>query len=104
MNCSEIRRRLSDAESLDRPPLPLRPHLATCSSCRNWLIHLTELEARLPLLPIPSSNAAKNRLLEQLRQPAPSSAQHLRVVAPDLSWTPPKERGLRKLSVAFALA
>jgi hypothetical protein len=103
MSCDVTRRNLLNAERPDRPPAALRPHLAECPSCRDWLHNLTELEARVPLLPVPPSDAAKARLLKQLRE-TPLVPESLRVVAPELPFTPPKERGLRKLAVALALA
>jgi hypothetical protein len=100
MSCAETRRLLLNAERPDRPPAALRPHLTECPSCRDWLRSLTEIEARVPLLPVPSSDSAKARLLKQLWE----APQSLRVVAPELPFTPPKERGLRKAAVAVALA
>jgi hypothetical protein len=102
MSCEATRRHLLSLERPDRPPAALRPHLAECPACREWVIGLTELEARVPYLPVPPSEAAKARLLKQLREPAlvPDS---LRVEIPILPFTPPKERGLRKLAVALAL-
>jgi hypothetical protein len=67
------------------------------------LRNLTEIEARIPHLPVPSSTSAKARLLKQVRE-APLVPPSLRVVAPALPLTPPKERGLRKAAVAVALA
>ncbi len=103
MSCEATRRDLLSAERPDRPPPALRPHLAGCPACRDWLRQLVELEARVPQLPVPRSGAAKARFLQQLREP-PVVAESLRVVAPELPFIPPKERGLRKLAVALALA
>jgi hypothetical protein len=103
MSCEATRRDLLNAERPGRPPAALRPHLAGCPACRDWLRKLVELEARVPQLPVPRSGAAKARFLQQLREP-PVVAESLRVVAPELPFIPPKERGLRKLAVALALA
>src|SRR5437868_664080 len=103
MSCEATRRHLLSAERPDRPPAVLRPHLADCPSCRDWLRNLTEVEARVPYLHVPPSDAAKARFLKQLREPLQMSEMP-RVVAPVLPFTPPKERGLRKLAVALALA
>jgi hypothetical protein len=102
MSCEATRRHLLSLERPDRPPAALRPHLAECPACREWVIGLTELEARVPYLPVPPSEAAKARLLKQLREPA-LVPESLRVEIPILPFTPPKERGLRKLAVAMAL-
>jgi hypothetical protein len=103
MNCELTRRQLLSLERPDRPPAAARPHLAECPSCRDWLRNLTEIESRVPLLPVPPSDAAKARLLKQLHE-TPLVPESLRVVAPELPFTPPKERGLRKAAVAVALA
>jgi hypothetical protein len=103
MICEVTRRQLLSADRPDRPPPAVRPHLAECPSCRDWLRNLTEVEARIPLLPVPPSDDAKGRLLKQLREP-PLVHESLRVVAPELPFTPPKERALRKAAVAVALA
>ena len=103
MICEVTRRQLLTAERPERPPPAVRPHLAECSSCRDWLHNLTEVEARVPLIPVPPSDDAKAQLLRQLREPLPVH-ESLRVVAPELPFTPPKERALRKAAVAVALA
>jgi hypothetical protein len=103
MSCEATRRQLLNAERPDRPPLALRTHLAECPSCRYWLQNLTEVESRVPYLPVPPSDTAKERFLKQLREP-PLVPESMRVVAPVLPFTPPKERGLRKLAVALSLA
>jgi hypothetical protein len=103
MTCEATRHHLLNAERPDRPPPALRTHLAECPSCRYWLQNLTEVEARVPYLPVPPSDAAKERFLKQLREP-PLVTESVRVVAPVLPFTPPKERGLRKLAVALSLA
>jgi hypothetical protein len=103
MSCDATRRQLLSAEHPDRPPPALRPHLAECASCRDWLSNLSEIELRVPYLPVPPSDSAKARLLKLLREP-PLVPESMRVVPPVLPFTPPKERGLRKLSVALALA
>jgi hypothetical protein len=103
MSCEETRRELMNADRPDRPPAAVRPHLAECPACRDWLRNLTEVEARVPSLPVPPSGAAKARVLKLLRE-QPAVPQSLRVVVPELPFIPPRDRGLRKLSVALALA
>jgi hypothetical protein len=103
MSCEATRRQLLNAERPDRPPPVLRTHLAECASCRYWLQNLTEVESRVPYLPVPPSETAKERFLKQLREP-PLVPESMRVVAPMLPFTPPKERGLRKLAFALTLA
>jgi hypothetical protein len=103
MSCEVTRRQLLTADRPDRPPSVLRPHLAECPACRDWLRNLVDMEARVPYLPVPPSDAAKARLLKQLHE-APLVPESLRVVAPELPFMPPKERGLRKLAVALTLA
>jgi hypothetical protein len=103
MTCEATRQQLLNAERPDRPPPSLRGHLADCPSCRYWLQTLTDVESRVPYLPVPPSESAKERFLKQLREP-PLVPESMRVVAPVLPFTPPKERGLRKLAVALTLA
>jgi hypothetical protein len=103
MSCEATRRQLLNAEHPDRPVPALRPHLAECASCRDWLFNLTEIESRVPYLHVSPSDSAKARLLKQLRE-TPLVPESMRVVAPVLPFTPPKERGLRKLAVALSLA
>jgi hypothetical protein len=103
MICETTRQTLLNSEHPDRPPPALRAHLIECPSCRAWLRNLVEIETRVPYLPVPSSEAAKAQLLDELRD-SPLVPPYLRVVAPELPLTPPKERGLRKASVAVALA
>lgn len=104
MNCATTRHRLLTAERPDRPPAVVRPHLADCPACQDWLRNLAELESQVPALPVPASSEAKIQVLRRLREWPAATVESLRLVPPELPFMPAKERGLRKLSVAFALA
>lgn len=103
MTCEATRKQLLSLERPDRPPAAVRPHLAECAACREWVSNLADLESRVAELPVPSSEAAKARVLKQLREPPPV-LDTFRVEIPTLPFTPPKERGLRKLAFALSLA
>lgn len=108
MNCTVIQRRLLAAEQPDQPAADIQSHLAECPVCRAFQRRLVQMERQIPLLPVPPSTA-KAELLGRIL--GPSTASTLR---PPLGERPnpwrstlapgPKERGLRKMSVAFALA
>jgi len=101
MSCDRVRRVLLAAEAPEPPPLDVRPHLAECRECRAWLHRLGTMERQLAVLPVPPS-AGKDRLLRQLRDLGPG---RLPLPSQSMPWPAQlKERGLRKLSVAFALA
>src|SRR4051812_8691807 len=107
MSCDLTRRRLLAAEPPARPGPDVKRHLACCPACRGWQQGLAALEAQVALLPVPPSDG-KRRLLKQLLAPAETAAERalppLRIVPPAPRTTPPKERGLRKLSLAVAVA
>jgi hypothetical protein len=65
MNCTLLQRRLLALEDPRRPPAEWREHLAHCAACRAWQRRIVEVEARLPLLPVPAT-AAKARLIERV--------------------------------------
>jgi hypothetical protein len=104
MNCLKIRNRLLADPTPAQPSVEVLRHLGRCAACRSLQRRLVEVEKQLPMLPVP---------------PAPGRAAFLRrirqgegVLAPAVStsdlWLNPrprdKERGLRKVALAFALA
>jgi hypothetical protein len=108
VNCTVIQRCLLTAEQPDQPAADVQIHLAECPACRAWQRRLVQVERQIPLLPLPPSSA-KAELLRRIRGMTPSDTARPAVAEPPpLSWFPlapgPKERALRKLSVAFALA
>jgi hypothetical protein len=104
VNCTVIQRRLLSAEQPEQPATDITSHLAQCPACRAWQRRLVQMERHIPLLPVPPS-PAKALLLQRLRADAarPTAADPLHLWhsarAPGA-----KERGLRKVAVAFALA
>ncbi len=108
MNCTVIQRRLLSAEQPDQPAAEIKGHLAQCPACRAWQRRLLQVERQIPLLPVPPSTA-KAELLQRLLGPAPADATRPALAELPSPWRSslapgPKERGLRKLSIAFALA
>jgi hypothetical protein len=111
MNCDTAQRRLLGSERPDEPPPEVEAHLADCGACRAWQQRLAEVERLLPLLPVPAS-AARGELVQRVlsgplpppAEPAPAPPVLPLLSRPSLPTAPPKERGLRKLAVAFALA
>jgi hypothetical protein len=55
MNCEQYQRRLLGTESPDRPAPEVEAHLVRCAACREWQGRLLQLEANVPLLPVPPS-------------------------------------------------
>jgi len=100
MNCDAARRRLLADEHPDRPTDDgVRRHLAACSACRALARRLAQAERQIPHLPVPPSSAKAVFVRRFLRAGGPVVR---RVPMP---WSPPaKERGLKKLSLAVAIA
>lgn len=108
MNCTVIQRRLLSAEQPDQPADEVKSHLAQCAVCRACQRRLLRIERQVALLPVPPSTA-KNELLRQLLGTASGDAARPTLAEPSHFWRSslalgPKERALRKLSLAFALA
>ncbi len=108
MNCTVIQRRLLSAEQPEQPPDDIKGHLAQCPSCRAWQRRLLQLERQIPQLPVPPSTA-KEQFLQRIVGPRRPNAEHAAIADPAVLWRStlapgPKERGLRKLSLAFAMA
>ncbi|HEY7310568.1 MAG TPA: hypothetical protein VH643_14485 [Gemmataceae bacterium] len=108
MNCTVIQRRLLSAEHPDQPAADVRSHLNQCPACRAWQRRLVQVERQIPLLPVPPSTR-RTELLQRILGPVPGDVAHQPIAEPPNHWRHtlapgPKERGLRKLSVAFALA
>ena len=108
MNCTIIQRRLLSAEQPDHPPTEILDHLAECPRCREWQLRLVRMEQRIPLLPVPPSTAKAELLARILSANPRAVVRQIVAVRPPARWSSmtngQKERGLRKMSVAFALA
>ncbi len=104
MNCTVIQRRLLAAERPEQPSAEIQNHLAQCPSCRLWQRRLIQMEGLIAQLPVPASTA-KEQFLERMKDEGGRRKQAA-LVYPSAFLFPPfkKERGLRKLSVAFTLA
>ena len=77
----------------------MRRHLAACPACRVWGRRLALAEQQIPLLPVPASSA-KDAFVRRFRRTGGPVVRRV-----PLPWpTPAKERGLRKLSLAVAIA
>lgn len=104
MNCTVIQRRLLLAEQPEHPPAEIKSHLAQCPTCRAWYRRLVQMERLIPQLPVPVSTA-KELFLERMKDEGRSLRQNALVQPSSFALHPfKKERGLRKLSVAFAMA
>ncbi len=114
MNCTVIQRRLLAAERPEQPSAEIQNHLAQCPSCRLWQRRLTQMEGLIAQLPVPAS-MAKEQFLEmmegrRIRAGSVSDGGASPVAYASGSYSSlvlhpfKKERGLRKLSVAFTLA
>jgi hypothetical protein len=104
VNCTVIQKHLLAAERPEQPPPEIKDHLAQCPSCRVWQRRLVQTERLIPQLPVPSSTA-KELFLERLTGKSGGKKQNV-LVHPSAFLRHPfkKERGLRKLSLAFTLA
>ena len=100
MNCDAARRRLLAGEHPDRPTDDdVRRHVAACPVCRAWGRRLALVERQIPRLPVPPSSAKSAFVRRFLRTGGPV------VRRVPLPWTtPPRQRGLQKLSLAVAIA
>lgn len=104
MNCTVIQRRLLSAERPEQPPAEIQDHLAQCTSCRLWHRRLIQMESLIAQMPVPTSTA-KEQFLQRLNEEDGRRKQAALVRPPAFLFRPfKKERGLRKLSVAFTLA
>jgi hypothetical protein len=99
MNCDAAQRRLLAADRPDRPTDDVRRHLDGCPACLLLSRRLVQAERQIALLPVPPSSA-KDAFVRRFRRSAAPV-----VLRSSIPWaTPPKERGLRKLSLAVAIA
>jgi hypothetical protein len=99
MNCDAAQRRLLSGDRPDRAADDVRRHLDGCPACRLLGRRLAQIERQIAMLPVPPSSA-KDAFVRRFSRPAGLLVRH-----PSIPWpTPVKERGLRKLSVAVAIA
>ena len=100
MNCKAIRQHLLGSEQLTRPPTPVANHLALCPACRELQQQLVRMERLVPYLPVARSSGKIDLVREVLHGSAfgpVQPGQHSE------GWQR-KERGVRKLAAAAALA
>jgi hypothetical protein len=99
MNCDAAQRRLLAGERIDHPTDDVRRHLDGCPVCRLVSRRLIQAERQIALLPAPPS-PGKDAFVRRFRRSAAPV-----VLRGPIPWPmPPKERGLRKLSLAVAIA
>jgi hypothetical protein len=108
VNCTVLQRRLLSSEQPAQPAADIKSHLAQCPSCRAWQRRLVQMERQVPLLPIPPSTA-KDQFLQRICGTDNGEAGRPAIADPATLWRStlapgPKERALRKVSLAFALA
>lgn len=100
MNCQTARNHLLGSERPARPANAVAAHLSTCPDCRTYQQRLLQLERGVPLLPVAPSSGKVDLVREVLHG---TRFGPVSVKAPVRGWQR-KERGLRKLAAAFALA
>lgn len=104
MNCTVIQRRLLAVERPEQPPAEIQGHLAQCPSCRLWQRRLIQMERLVSQLPVPPSTA-KEQFLERMKDEGGRMNKTFLIHPSSFNLHPlKKERGLRKLSLAFTLA
>jgi hypothetical protein len=107
MKCAHVQRRLLAAERPDHVGADVHGHLADCASCRALQRRLLRLERDIPHLPVPPSSrrvAFVGQFLQQTPVDLPAVETALQPLVRLRQPTPAKERGRRKLALAFALA
>jgi hypothetical protein len=119
MKCAKIQSRLLAAERPDQPGSDVKRHLAECASCRALYRRLVRIEHDLRHIPVPPSTRRPGFVAQFVQQTPVDLPVAARQTSPDLPVsgqailplvkvmrpaTPPKERGLRKLAIAIALA
>lgn len=104
MNCTTTQRRLLAAERPDRPDGEVRAHLAQCPACRAVQRRLVQVERQIPQLPVPPSSVPPAFLRTLLDDVADTPAPVRLPLRPSLPGAQVKERALKKLALAIALA
>lgn len=67
MNCEAVQRHLLGSERPGRLSPEASAHLAACAACREWHQLLAQMEAAVPLLPVPRADAARSALVRRIR-------------------------------------
>jgi hypothetical protein len=104
MNCAKVHRHLLASENPGQPAADAALHLARCGTCSALQRRLVAVEQKLPLLPVPPSTR-RDSFVRQVQRGEPILEPTISTSDLWLSARPPaKERGLKKLALAFALA
>jgi hypothetical protein len=119
MKCAKIQSRLLAAERPEQPGSDVKRHLAECASCRALYRRLVRVEHDIRHISVPPSTRRPGFVAQFVQQTPVDLPVAARQTSPDLPVagqailplvkvtrpaTPPKERGLRKLAIAIALA
>jgi hypothetical protein len=120
MKCAQVQRRLLAAERPDLVGADLAGHLAQCPSCHALQRRLVRLEHGIRHLSVPASTRRPGFVAQFMQQTPVELPVASRQTSPDLPAagppvlplvkvthrpaTPAKERGLRKLAIAIAVA
>jgi hypothetical protein len=104
MNCDKTKKWLLACHPDEHPSQEVQSHLISCKKCSRLQKNLISLENRVAGMPVPPSRK-KDSFLEQVRNGQPFVKD---VLLPD-QWLQqhrllPRERGVRKVSLAVALA
>jgi hypothetical protein len=80
MHCHLCQNELLSSARPDQPSPEVSHHLAECPACQEWHRQLLRIEANVPRIPVPASNA-RDRLLRIIRNvdPAPVPIRRLSV-------------------------
>lgn len=100
MNCQGFQRRLLTLERPECPPAEVRLHLGQCQACREWHARLLRLEEHIQQLRVPPPRRKAEFLASLAADPLAPPV----IASPLLAPPPRKERALRKMAVAFAMA
>jgi hypothetical protein len=84
MNCKQILQRLLATSGPRTISAEVRDHLEGCERCRRWATRLQEIDAAIPLLPVPDFAAAKAALMQEFLAPP--------AALPEPVWAPRRLR------------
>lgn len=86
MTCDALRNRLLAEPDPTRAPAELRPHLAGCAACREFVARYESLAANIAALAAPNSELAKLAFVENLTSAGPIIKSVPGVAASAFSW------------------
>src|SRR4051812_18086499 len=101
--CDAVRNRLLAEADPKRVPAEVRPHVAGCAACREFLSRYGQVEEAVAALPAPSSELAKVGFVDSVTSAGPIIRSVPSIAVRAFSWRAALHRAAKPLAATAAV-